>query len=152
MVDFLDHTVVWWFWIIGGLLLIILELATGSFITLGLGIAALIVGLIDLMMPMGLLIQLLLWIVLSVGFISLFFKWFKRQDTVSNTGQSTYTFDTLGIVKDAIHPHQRGKVTFDTPVLGSTQWLATSNEILEVGTRIRIVEVNGQLITVAKEN
>jgi len=151
MVEFLDHTVAWWFWIIAGLLLIILEISTGTFITLGLGIAALMVGFLDLIFPMGLIYQLILWIIFSVALIALLFKWFKKQETVSNTGQSTYNFHTLGIVTDEIKPHGRGKVSFDTPVLGSTQWSASAEETLEVGTRIRIVEVNGQLITVAKQ-
>jgi len=150
MIEFLDHTVAWWFWIIAGLVLIILEISTGTFITLGLGIAALIVGLLDLIFPMGLIYQLSIWIILSIAIITLLFKWFKQQETVSDTGQSTYTFDTLGVVVEEIHPHSRGKVSFDTPVLGSTKWSATAEETLEVGTRIRIVEVNGQLIRVAK--
>jgi len=149
MIEYLNDSVVWWHWVIVGLILIITEMATGTFISLGLGVAAIIVGLIILLVPMGLVYQLLLWIILSVFLITALFKWFKAQPTVSDSGQSAYRFDTPGTVTQAIHPHHRGKVSFDTPVLGNTDWHATSEHELSEGSRIKIVEVNGQLIEVA---
>jgi len=152
MVEFLDHTVAWWVWIIGGLILIILELATGSFITLGLGIASVLVGVIDLIIPMGLLMQLILWILFSIAFIMLFFKWFKKQESVSNIGQSNLGLDTIGTVTSEITPSSRGKVLFDEPLLGSTRWSASSEYSIEIGIRVTIVAVNGQIIKVAPIN
>jgi len=149
VVEFLNQYVVWWHWVVLGLVFIITEMATGTFISLGLGVAAIIVGLVDLLAGMGVVYQLLLWIILSVAIIAALFKWFKSQPTVSETGQSSYRFDTLGTVTQEIHPHQRGKVAFDTPVLGNTVWHATSDYDLPEGSRIKIVEVNGQLIEVA---
>ena len=149
MVEFLNQYVVWWHWVVLGLVFIITEMATGTFISLGLGVAAIIVGLVDLLAGMGVVYQLLLWIILSVAIIAALFKWFKSQPTVSETGQSSYRFDTLGTVTQEIHPHHRGKVAFDTPVLGNTVWHATSDYDLPEGSRIKIVEVNGQLIEVA---
>jgi len=152
MVEFLDHTVAWWVWIIGGLILIILELATGSFITLGLGMASVLVGVIDLIIPMGLLMQLILWILFSIAFIMLFFKWFKKQESVSNIGQSNLGLDTIGTVTSEITPSSRGKVLFDEPLLGSTRWSASSEYSIEIGIRVTIVAVNGQIIKVAPIN
>lgn len=149
MIEFLDHYIVWWHWVVLGLVFIISEMATGTFISLGLGLAAVIVGVIELLTGMGIVYQLLLWIILSVAIIAALFKWFKSQPTVSETGQSSYRFDTLGTVTEPIRPHHRGKVTFDAPVLGNTVWHATSSHDLPGGTRVTIVEVNGQLIEVA---
>jgi len=149
MVELLNHYIVWWYWVVLGLLFIITEMATGTFISLGLGVAAIIVGLVDLPLGMGIVYQLLLWIILSVAIIAALFKWFKSQPTVSETGQSSYRFDTIGTVSEEIRPHHRGKVTFDAPVLGNTVWHATSSFDLPKGSRIEIVEVNGQLIDVA---
>ena len=56
--------------------------------------------------------------------------------------------DTLGTVQEDIQPHSRGKVKFDTPVLGNTLWHATSKVDIDVNTRVKIVQVNGQLIEV----
>jgi membrane protein implicated in regulation of membrane protease activity len=47
-----------------------------------------------------------------------------------------------------IQPHSRGKVKFDTPVLGNTHWHATSKIDIDKGTRVKIVQINGQLIEV----
>ena len=149
MFEALNSSIVWWHWIIVGLVLIISEMATGTFISLGFGIAALVVGAVDVIIPLGFTYQLGLWIVLSLIVVFALFKWFNSQPTVSSTGQSNYGFDTLGSVTQAIHPHKRGKVVFDTPVLGNTEWHATSRDELAKGSRIKIVDVNGQLIEVA---
>jgi len=149
MIEILNDSIVWWHWIIVGLILIISEMATGTFITLGFGMAAVIVGVIDLIIPLGFTYQLSIWIVLSIVIVFALFKWFRSRPTISSTGQSDYGFDTLGSVTRVIHPHKRGKVTFDTPVLGNTEWYATSKEMLIEGSRIKIIEVNGQLIEVA---
>ena len=148
MVEFFTQYITWWHWIVLGILFIILEMATGTFIVLGFGIAAILVGLLDLALDMGFLIQLALWIVLSIVIIAVSFKYFKEQPTVSNTGQSNYGFDTLGTVTKSIAPHTRGSVRFDTPVLGNSSWSATADQDLEIGTRITIKEVQGQLISV----
>ena len=148
MLEFFNNSIVWWHWIILGLLLIISEMVTGTFITLGFGVAAIVVGLLDLIVPLGFVIQLSLWIVIGSIFVMILFKWFNKAPTVSTIGESSYGFDTLGSVTKAIDPHHRGKVLFDTPVLGTTEWNAISKHDLEEGRRIKIVEVNGQLIEV----
>lgn len=148
MIEFLTDYITWWHWIVLGILFIILEMATGTFITLGFGISAVLVGILDLVIGMNFLSQLILWIILSVTTITLLFKYFKQQPTISNTGQSNYGFDTLGTVTHAIAPHKRGKVRFDTPVLGNSTWSATAEEALAVDTRVSIKEVQGQLISV----
>jgi len=148
VVEFLTQTITWWHWIVLGILFIILEMATGTFITLGFGIAAIVVGLLDLVIGLNFLMQVVIWIVLSVILVSLLFKYFKEQPTVSNTGQSDYGFDTLGTVTKSIEAHGRGKVKFDHPVLGNTVWHAASDQNINQGSRVSIEEVNGQLIIV----
>ena len=148
MLEFLTQYITWWHWIVLGILFIILEMATGTFITLGFGIAAITVGLLDLIIGMNFLAQVIVWIILSVIFISLLFKYFKEQPTVSNTGQSDYGLDTLGTVTKSIEAHGRGEVKFDHPVLGNTVWHAASKQAIALGERVRIEEVNGQLIKV----
>lgn len=148
MVEFFTQYITWWHWIVLGILFIILEMATGTFIVLGFGIAAVLVGLADLLFSMNILIQISLWILLSVLIIALSFKYFKEQPTVSSTGQSDHGFDTKGTVTKTIKAHSRGKVTFDAPVLGNTVWHASADETLHAGDRVTIKEVNGQLIKV----
>jgi len=66
MIEVLNNSIVWWHWVALGLILVFTEMATGTFISLGLGIAAILVGMIDLIVPIGLLYQLVVWILLSL--------------------------------------------------------------------------------------
>ena len=148
MVEFFTQYITWWHWIVLGILFIILEMATGTFVVLGFGIAAVLVGVLDLMIEMNFLMEVGLWILFSIVIISISFKYFKSQPTVSNTGQSNYGFDTLGTVTKDIAPDTRGTVRFDMPVLGNSTWSATADQTLATGTRVTIKEVQGQLMSV----
>ena len=147
MIEFLNETVLWWHWIALGLFLLILEMNTGTFVILGLGLSAIVVGLLELTMHMSFTSEIVTWTGLSILWLWAWKKWFRVKE-LSNTGQANYNLDTLGTVIEAIEPHRRGKVTFDTPILGNTTWTATSNMSINKKSRVKIVEVHGQLIEV----
>ena len=147
MIEFLNETVLWWHWIVIGIILLILEMNVGTFFMLGLGVAAILVGVIDSLIGTSFKTELFIWIVLSVLSIAAWFKWF-REKPITDSGQSNYRLDTLGTVKEDIQPHSRGKVTFDTPVLGNTTWHAIAKVDINKETRVKIVQINGQLIEV----
>jgi len=117
------------------------------FIILWFGLAAIIVGIIDLGFGTSFITEFFIWIVLSVLFLILWFKFFKAT-TISKSGQSDFKLGTRGIVTEKIEPHKRGKVRFDAPVLGSSEWIAISDKDIEVGASIYIVDINGQLLKV----
>lgn len=147
MIEFLNDSVLWWHWIIFGIILLILDMTLATFFILALGVAGITAGVIDLLFASSLTQELLAWMILSILIITGWFKWF-RQKPLTQSGQSSYRLDTLGTITQAIEPHSRGKVTFDTPVLGDTTWHATSKIALEANTRVQIVQINGQLIEV----
>ncbi|HHS84201.1 MAG TPA: NfeD family protein [Gammaproteobacteria bacterium] len=147
MLELLNDSVLWWHWIVIGLVLLAAEMMTGTFLLLGLGIAAILVGAVDLLSNISFTTELLLWLVFSVVAMGIWFKWF-RVESVSRSGQSNYRLDTLGTVLEEITPHQRGKVAFDVPVLGNTTWHATARTEIPKGARVKIVQVTGQLIEV----
>ncbi|RLA65713.1 MAG: NfeD family protein [Epsilonproteobacteria bacterium] len=147
MVAFLNETVLWWHWIVFGIFLLILELGTGTFLLLGLSIAAVLVGMLDAFLDTSFAVELSIWMILSIVAIGVWVKWFRVQ-AKTDSGQSRYSLDTLGIVTEDIPPNSRGKVTFDSPVLGNTSWHATAKTLLKKQTRVKIVEINGQLIEV----
>ena len=147
MIALLNETILWWHWIIFGIILLILEMNTGTFFMLGLGVAAIIVGVLDSLLGISFATEVFFWIVLSIAAIAIWFKYFKT-DPVTDSGQSNYRLDTLGVVVEDIEPHSRGKVTFDTPVLGNTSWHATAKVNIAKDSRVEIVQINGQLIEV----
>jgi len=147
MLEYLTSNLLWWHWVVFGLLLITTEIFLGTFLMLGLGVAAMIVGAIDLLFFLTISSKLLLWILFSVLSIMIWFKYLKDVN-VDYAGQSNYSLDTEGVVVEPIEAYGRGKVKFDRPVLGNTIWHATSKEDIPAGSRIKIVEIKGQLIVV----
>ncbi|HHD80008.1 MAG TPA: NfeD family protein [Campylobacterales bacterium] len=150
MLDFLANTLLWWHWIIFGLILLILEIFTGTFIMLGLGIGATIVGVADLILILSLNKELLTWSIISIITITLLFKYFKNNSPKDKSGQSDYAIGIKGIVEEPIDANGRGKVKFNIPILGNTIWHATAKEDIPILTKVKIVNVKGQLIEVEK--
>jgi len=149
MLEFLMNHLLWWHWIIFGIVLVTFEIFISTFLMLGLGLAAIIVGLIDNLFNISLEIQLSLWIVLSLLSIFIWFKYLK-DTTIQMVGQSNYTLNMEGVIQKAILANGRGKVKFDTPVLGNTIWHATSKHDIPINSRVKIVKIQGQLIDVEK--
>ena len=149
--DFLMHDLLWWHWIAFGLILVVAEIVVPLFVIIWFGLAAIMIGLLGLFVVIGFVSQFALWIVLSLLFLLLWFKYFQ-QDNHTESGQADFRFDTKGVVIETIPHGARGKVRFETPVLGSSEWQASSDETLTRGDIIRIVDVNGQLIKVKKDN
>ena len=147
MIALLNESVLWWHWIVIGFILLIIEMNIGTFLILGLGLAAIIVGIIDLAMDLSFTSEVAIWTVLSILSLIAWKKWAKVEH-ISNSGQSNYNLDTLGTVIESIEPHSRGKVTFDTPILGNATWTATATTNIAKDSRVQIVDVHGQLIEV----
>ena len=147
MLEFLTENLLWWHWIIFGLLLIILEIFTGTFFILGLGVSAIIVGSLSYFYPVSLEIELIIWMILSLLSIAIWFK-YLRDKRVEESGQSNYSLKTKGTIEEPIPAYGRGKVRFDRPVLGNTIWHATAKENINLTSRVKIVEIKGQLIEV----
>ncbi len=147
MLEYLTTNLLWWHWVVFGLILITTEIFLGTFLMLGLGVAAMLVGATDNLLSLSLEMELALWIILSLISIVLWFKYLK-DNSIEYSGQSNYSLTTQGVVEETIEANGRGKVKFDTPVLGNTIWHATSKEEISAGSRIKIVEIKGQLIVV----
>ncbi len=149
MIETLNEVILWWHWIVFGLVLLLIELLTGTFFVLTLAVGAILVGIISLVILITFNTELTLWIILSLIGITIWFK-LLRDKTIKKSGQSNYRLDTYGTIKKEIKPNQRGEVVFDIPVLGNTTWVATSDKDIDVGSRVKIVEINGQLIKVER--
>ena len=149
MLEFLTMNLLWWHWVVFGIFLITLELFIGTFILLGIGLSAMIVGTLDNLFNTSLEMELTLWILLSILSLIIWFKYLK-DPSIENSGQSNYSLETLGTIEKSIEKNGRGSVHFDIPVLGNTLWTATAKEALQINTRVKIIEVKGQLIEVAR--
>ncbi len=142
----------WWHWVLGGLGLVLLELALPSFFVIWFGLGALLVGLSMLALPaLSLTAQIALWIITSVVMVVLWFSVFKRSQHKTLIGTAAgEVIGEVGLLVSAVAPFQRGKVRFQRPLLGSEEWVCMAESAIAAGERVRVVSVEGSFIKVAK--
>jgi len=142
--DILNLSLAWWVWGVAGLILLFLELLDGSLVLLGLGIAAITVGVLEHFYDIKFVFQLLLWASLSVLYV-IFWKYYiqSKKDTITNS-----YIGKEGIVVEDIDPINGGKVEFIMPVIGSRFWNAIADKPIKKGSKVKIVEVIQQVLKV----
>ena len=142
----------WWHWVLGGLGLVLLELALPSFFVIWFGLSALLVGLSMLVLPtLSLTAQIALWIITSVVMVVLWFSVFKRSQHKTLIGTAAgEVIGEVGLLVSAVAPFQRGKVRFQRPLLGAEEWVCMAESAIAAGERVRVVSVEGSFIKVAK--
>ncbi len=142
----------WWHWMVLGVALILLELAIPAFFVIWFGLGAMIVGLVQLALPsMNLAAQIGLWIVASLAFVALWLKVFKAQVHRTRVGLSRGQFaGEIGLVTRTIQPYQKGQIRFQKPILGSESWEAIADEDIAQGERVHVLQVEGNILRVAK--
>ena len=144
-------TILWWHWLVLGLVLAVAELATpGGFYLLFFGVAAALVGglaAFDLAGPLW--AQLLLFTIFSLGAVAMFRS---RLLKLMQTDPQRPSIDTLvgeiGSAVDAISPGDVGRVE-----LRGAVWSArnAARAAVTPGTRCRVVSVDGLLLLVEPE-
>ncbi|KHO65191.1 MULTISPECIES: NfeD family protein [Pseudomonas] len=145
-------TIEWWYWVVGGVLLILLELAIPAFFVLWFGLGALLVGLLMLLAgALALTTQLLVWGLASLAMVALWFKVFRRDrhKTLIGTADGT-VLGEVGLLVGAVEPFQRGKVRFQRPILGADEWACVAESAIAAGERVRVISVEGSFLKVAK--
>ena len=142
----------WWHWVLGGLGLVLLELALPSFFVIWFGLGALLVGLSVLALPtLALTAQIALGIITSVVMVVLWFSVFKRSQHKTLIGTAAgEVIGEVGLLVSAVAPFQRGKVRFQRPLLGAEEWVCMAETAITAGERVRVVSVEGSFIKVAK--
>jgi membrane protein implicated in regulation of membrane protease activity len=143
----------WWYWIVAGLCLIGLELIVPSFTIIWFGLGALVVGCLKFLFPTfpaaG---QVALWTVASISFTLMWFKYLKPQGDRTHAGLSKEGIvgETGIIIRGTQDSYGRGVVKFRISVLGADEWGCYSEDILNVGDSVRVVDIEGQILKVIK--
>lgn len=142
----------WWAWIVGGIGLILAELAIPSFFVIWFGLGALLVGLLMLALPgLSLTAQLAIWTASSLAMVVLWFRIFKPGFHKTRVGTSAgEAVGEIGLLVSAVAPFERGKVRFQRPVLGSEEWACMADTSIAAGERVRVIAVEGSFLTVGK--
>ena len=142
----------WWHWIVAGVALLLCELAIPVFVLVWFGVSAVFVGILLAILPsVSLTAQLSLWLIFSVILVIYWFRVFKPGQHKTRVGMADgNVIGEVGLLTRAVAPFQKGEVRFQKPLLGSEIWTCIAEEEIASGERVRIVEVEGSLIKVAK--
>ena len=134
-------------WLILGVVLLVLEVMTGTTYILWVATAALIVGVLTFILPIGWQFQLLLFFALSVLLLILGHKYFRvamNGDDDSDLNDRAKTMVGMRVKAVADFETGRGRVQ-----VGDSQWRATMlNGNATLGDELRVVEVKGTTLIV----
>ena len=144
----------WYHWAILGVMLVASELLVPAFVLVWFGLGSLVVALVLALFPtVGLIPQLLVWMVSSVSLVLLWFKVFKPQQHKITSGRSSAeAVGEVGLLVTAIEPFGKAKVRFQTPLLGSDVWECVSDEKIAAGSRVKVVSVDGSLLKITRNS
>lgn len=141
----------WWTWIVGGIVLILAELAVPSFFIVWFGLGALLVGLLALAFDLSLTAQLATWTIASLSMVVLWFRVFKQSFDKTRAGTADGdAIGQIGLLVSAVAPFEKGKVRFQGPLLGSEEWVCMADDPIAAGERVRVLAVEGSFLKVSK--
>lgn len=148
-----DFQVLYWYWLVFGMILILLELAVPSFTIFWFGLGALLVGGLLLLAPgIALTLQVLLWVAASTGFALFWFKVLKPRmtdRTHAGISREAVLGETAMVIR-VPEGARRGEIRFSVPVLGSDTWpFICVDEVVE-GERVVVHDVSGNTMMVKK--
>ena len=140
----------WWYWIILGLALVALELATpGGFFVIFFAIAAIVVGALDLV---GLIqtawLQWLLFSVVAIVGLGLFRKPLLGRMGLGGSTEMDTLVGEVAIATSSIPPGAHGRAE-----LRGAGWSARNvdSSTLAIGQRCRVVAVQGLMLDLRQE-
>ena len=142
-----------WMWAALGVILLAVEMATGTFYVLWFGVAAVCVAFTLWLFPsMSVASQFAIFAVLSLGSLSIWKMYYKQNSTDSRVGQSQGDeIGRVGTVIEAVSLKQNGKIRFAQGLMGSREWAAISDETIEVDSDAKVIAVVGNALKISKQ-
>lgn len=139
-----------WIWAALGLVLLAVEMATGTFYVLWLGISALSVAIALWMFPnIPQALQLAMFAALSISSLAIWKLNYKKHETHSRVGQAQgEEIGRLGTVIEACNTNQVGKIRFTQGLMGAREWAAVSNETIAKDVEATVVAVEGNQLRI----
>jgi membrane protein implicated in regulation of membrane protease activity len=141
----------WWHWAVGGIVLIVAELAVPAFVLIWFGLGALVVALAMAMLNLGMTAQLTLWLLVSLAMVIGWFKVFKPNMHKTRIGMSdANVVGEVGVLVHDVAPFTKGQVRFQKPILGSDVWECIADEAIKSGERVKVLDVEGSFLKVGR--
>jgi inner membrane protein len=140
----------WWFWIVFGLVLSAIELATpGGFFIVFFGVSAIVVGLLALAGLAGPWVQWLLFPILALAALRLFRRpMMNRLGVGDDRRDADALVGEIAVPAETIQPGGHGRAE-----LRGTTWSARNVDaaVLAAGQRCRVVAVQGLMLDLRSE-
>ncbi len=139
-----------WVWGALGLILLATEMATGTIYILWFGIAALCVAIAMWLFPnMPHALQFFIFAILSFGSLAIWKLNYKKNETHSRAGQAQgLEIGRTGRVTEACGPNKNGKIVFTQGLMGSREWIAASNELINENADAEVIAVEGNSLRI----
>jgi inner membrane protein len=142
-----------WMWAAIGVILLAVEMATGTFYVLWFGVAALCVAIVMWLFPgVSEAVQYTLFAVLSLSSLAIWRLNYKKTSTDTRVGQSQgEEIGRVGTVIETASLKQNGKIRFAQGLMGSREWAAIADETIESGCEASVVAVVGNALKIVKK-
>ena len=154
-----DFQILYWHWILIGLLLVMAELFAPMFVTLWLGAAAIITGLLLLLINLNFSSQLVVWALLSLSFLLLWHKYVSPRltdQTMAGLSREAIV-GQVGMVTFYNHNESRGNLKFPAPIVGNDEWefiykSGQDQPDLHNGDKVLVVDISGNSLIVKPQS
>lgn len=138
----------WIIWVVGGILLALLEIVVPGLVSLFLGLGAVVTGiLIACGWLQDLVTQIFAWVLISLGLFLLFrgqvYKYFPALEKKEALSEDDIMLGKIVEVVEAIEPENPGRVH-----VHQSSWKAVAGQSIGVGKRVRIVKRDQMTLTV----
>lgn len=139
-----------WIWGAIGLLLLAMEMASGTVYLLWFGISALSTAFATWVFPsIPIAIQLAMFAALSISSLAIWKLNYKKNDINSRVGQAQgEEIGRVGTIVEPVNPNQTGKIQFTQGLMGSKEWQVVANESIDAGTAAKVIAVEGNSLRV----
>jgi len=141
-----------WMWGVLGLVLLAIEMGTGTIYILWFGIAALCLAIATwVFTTIPVAIQFAIFAALSIGSLAIWKFNYKKTETHSRVGQAQgEEIGRVGTVIEACSPSQNGKIQFTQGLMGSREWPAIASETILEDAQARVVAVEGNALRIQR--
>lgn len=138
-----------WIWLYAGVLLMLAELLAPGFVIFFFGLAAASVAGVKFIFPsMSMALQIALFSVFSVIYLTALRKWFYKlfkMDSAASADEPSEFAGRLAEVTVKIESGLPGRV-----MLGDSEWTAEAETAIEAGAKVRVVKQKNLTLTVEK--
>lgn len=150
----MEITLLYWYWLVLGMILIMFEMFVPSFTVLWFGAGACLVGMLLFFLPeLSISWQVLIWTISSVAATYTWFRYLKPRSvnkTMAGLSREAIVGETGHIIVIP-HAERRGRLRFATPKLGADEWDIISEHPVELGDRVVVLDVSGNALLVKKQ-